>query len=129
MENKTLTYLNSKVWYRLLKVVAIFTLLIATYINTVHAMRYVLKQWYTPCMSTCAEVYKNAYEEALHKNIKLNPNFVTGEVKCEQNCFPKKTWLYVLEYLIISNLLLLFAFNIGKRILYYIILGTSKPKK
>lgn len=160
MENKkTLEYLNSKAWYRFLKVIFLGFFLISLVLVSKFVIDTGLKRIdNNRTQITCKTSNKNTYT-AKELNIKLTKaNFIGLEefrddgnkilktcggyiwkyssgqtyIRLPSEVFdikPVYTYGESLKYLIFYNFLIVLCFEIFKRVFYYIILGKIKPEK
>lgn len=152
---KTISYLNGKAWYRLLKVIFGLFILIAILIfngllidngvkkidnqKTKIYCSYGDKKIFTPDIIGINLSYYDylaysvgGYDDYNWKTINKNcGGDVFRRLEPPYNFEIKLIYSYVefVKYFIIGNLLILFGFEILRRSFYYIVLGSIRPQK
>ncbi len=159
--NKTISEWNSKIWYRLLKVIycisLIVTLLMCVLIFSNSYDEYIEIDKDKTTI-TCNSIYKTFSPREMNINLKysrfnrsyINSSVVNSTIKmfCKKKMLEKKTgyipsnlddirinivpvlqYKYLIFWLITSFILILFAFEISRRLFYYIAIGDFNPKK
>lgn len=130
MENKTISNLNSKVWYRFLKVFFVLSFLgvLAIYnvsfvfikSNVVTSVKYfngptVMFEG-RPTWQDFTEV---AERGLLGSRLSLDP----------PPTIVSRNFNGIIKHFLIGNLIILLIFEVIRRVFYYIVLGSIKPKK
>jgi hypothetical protein len=181
MENKTISHLNNKVWYRLIKVIYIVAILIAITISSAiivdsnsrrfdNGKSYVicydgkksglkdisvyLNSDYVPsyyendirqfCLtnSDLGEIAKSKYpqyndfsNEEVGKRLKENNSFFLKSVLVQTKnysltpIYTNRNWFITIGECILGALVILLISETIKRVFYYIVLGSLRPKK
>jgi hypothetical protein len=150
---KTIDELNNKWWYRLIKIMFYLSLIVSIFypillINN----KYGLHIDYVRCSSTevvsfnqfnKSSLYKdflyskftNDDKFALNNEIKeLCSNFFIEKIimttgPSDNVVFSERDWGLTFVYSLLSILSTLFVFELARRVLYYVVLGSINPKK
>lgn len=125
MENKTISQLTEKKWYRLLKVVFILVFLIilgmSNFIIFISAKDYkTIKQDSTSCLEELKSIEPNTW------------GYLNKKANCEigfQTEIYFFNYIKFIKYFLIGNFIVLSIFETIRRCFYYVVFGSLRPEK